>query len=286
MFNIEAGAEAERIAARASGVDETARSGAVFALIEAKLSDAIVLSAGGRRDEFSNFDGATTFRAAGVWTVADSGAQSTKLRASWGEGFRAPTLFELNFDQFGVIPNPDLRPERARGFDIGVEQSISNALLRATYFRQRVRDQIDFDFAGNGYFNIDRVNSEGVEVEAQASITDSVSARLTYSFIDARDAVTGSRIMRTPKHSGAVTLAAQVTKAINLSATATFNGREADFPAPNAAFVKLDLRAAYAFSDALELYGRVENATDRSYEDVSGYGEPGVSGFAGVRIKL
>jgi len=193
VFNIEAGAEAERLAARASGVDETAHSGAVFALIEAKPTKAIVVSAGGRRDEFSNFSGATTFRAAGVWTIADSGARSTRLRASWGEGFRAPTLFELNFDQFGIVPNPDLRPERARGFDIGVEQSISGALLRATYFRQRVRDQIDFDFAGNGYFNIDKVNSEGVEFEANASFSDAVSARAVYSFVDARDAVAGSR---------------------------------------------------------------------------------------------
>jgi len=83
-----------------------------------------------------------------------------------------------------------------------------------------------------------------------------------------------------------VTLAAQVTKALNLSATATFNGREADFPAPNAAFARLDLRAAYAFSNALEVYGRIENATDKTYEDVSGYGEPGLSAFAGVRVKL
>ena len=61
---------------------------------------------------------------------------------------------------------------------------------------------------------------------------------------------------------------------------------EADFPAPNEAFVRLDLRASWALREALELYARIENATDTDYQDVSGYGEPGASAFAGVRVRL
>lgn len=284
--SLEAGAKAERNSARVSGVDENATSGAVFALVEAKPIKSIVLSAGARRDEFSNFEGATTSRVAGVWTLSENAAGATRLRASWGEGFRAPTLFELNFDQFGVTPNPDLRPERAHGFDAGIEQDAGRVLVRATYFRQRVKDQIDFDFAGNGYFNIDRVKSEGVEVETEWAIADFIEARLTYSFIDAKDELSGLPILRTPKHSGSATITVKPSAALSLSSTVTFNGKEADFPSPNDSFTKVDIRAAYHVSEALELYGRVENAADSDYEDVSGFGEPGVSAFAGLRVRL
>lgn len=285
-LSLEAGAKAERSSAKVSGVDENATSGAVFALIEIKPIKSIVFSAGARRDEFSNFEGATTSRVAGVWTLSESAASATRLRASWGEGFRAPTLFELNFDQFGVTPNPNLRPERAHGFDVGVEQESGDILFRATYFHQRIRDQIDFDFAGNGYFNIDRVKTEGVEVETEWAIAEFIDTRLTYSFIDAKDASTGLPIPRTPKHSGSATVTLRPSAALSLSSTVIFNGKEADFPASNASFVKVDVRAAYRISDALELYGRIENAADSDYEDVSGFGEPGASAFAGLRVRL
>lgn len=280
------GGEAERAAARVSGIDESISSGALFSLIEFNPFDRFTLSAGVRRDEFSAFKGATTSRFAGVFDLAATGGTRTRLRASWGQGFRAPSLFELHFDQFGVIPNPDLRPERANGFDAGVEidRPLDGVNLRATYFRQRVKDQIDFDFAGNGYFNIDRVESEGVEVEAEARLGERVSTRVVYSFIDAKDANSGARILRTPKHSGVVSISAAPIERLAVSASATFNGRETDFPTVNEAFVKLDLRAAYQIADAVEIYGRIENATDADYEDVSGFGEPGLSAFAGVRV--
>lgn len=285
-IGVEAGAKAERTGAKVSGVDDNASSGAVFALAEFRPVKSVVVSAGARRDEFSNFNGATTSRVAGTWTVFDDANGATRLRASWGQGFRAPTLFELNFDQFGVIPNPDLQPERASGYDIGVERQAGGLVLRATYFRQRVRDQIDFDFAGGGYFNIARVKSRGVEVEADWWMGEVFEARLAYSYIDARNQLTGLAIPRTPKHSGAATIALRPLPSLSLSSTLAFNGRESDFPAPNRAFVTLDIRAAYAVSQALEFYGRVENATDSNYQDVSGFAEPGASAFAGVRVRL
>ncbi len=286
-LSLEAGAEIERASASVSGIDESATAGAAFLMIEAAPFDNVVVSAGARRDEFSNFDGATTSRVAGVLTLA----AGTRLRASWGQGFRAPTLFELNFDQFGVIPNPNLRPERAVGFDFGVEHEFSGlgsggGSVRAAYFRQRVKDQIDFDFAGAGYFNIGRVKSEGVEFEAAVALARFLDLRLTYSFIDARDALTGARVLRTPKHSGLVGVDIRPSDATLFSASLLFNGAEADFPSANDSFAKLDIRATYAVSDRLDLYGRVENATDARYEDVSGYGEPGASAFAGVRVRL
>lgn len=281
------GGEAERAAAIVSGVDESATAAAVFALIELEPADRLVFSAGGRRDEFSNFKGATTTRIAGAWSSPDGWI----IRASWGEGFRAPTLFELNFDQFGVIPNPDLRPERATGIDAGVEHLFGGSAdpwlkARATFFRNRVRDQIDFDFLGNGYFNIDRTRARGVEVEIDWRPAPSVNASLAYTLTDAIDLQTRSPLLRIPRHKATAVVDWSPTEALQLSASVIVNGREADVPAANRAFARLDLRAAWRLSEALELYGRIENATDAEYQDVSGYGEPGLSAFGGLRVRL
>lgn len=277
-----AGTEIERAAAEVSGVDDAATSGAVFALLDVSPADRVHLAAGARRDEFSDFDGATTARVSASVEASDD----LILRASWGEGFRAPSLFELHFDQFGVIPNPDLRPERAQGYDGGIEWRRGPALLRATFFETRTSDLIDFSFAQNGYFNISRTRARGVEAEAEIAAAERFRLALGYTLIDAVNRDTGARLMRIPKHRGVATATFLPTDRWSLAASVAVNGREADFPAPNDAFVRLDLRAAYALSDAVELTARVENATDADYQDVSGYGEPGASVFAGVRARL
>ncbi|MFN0023817.1 MAG: TonB-dependent receptor plug domain-containing protein [Parvularculaceae bacterium] len=281
------GAEIERVSVDVSGVDERATSGAAFALLEAEPIDGLVISAGGRRDEFSNFDGATTARVAAAW----SGFDDWILRASWGEGFRAPTLFELNFDQFGITPNPNLRPERSTGIDFGIERSFGGTgdpwlTARATVFRTLVRDQIDFDFTGNGYFNIDRARSRGVEMEVDWRPLESVSASLAYTLTDAVDLGTDADQLRIPRHKGTAVVAWAPSRRLDLSASIIVNGREADFPNGNDAFARLDLRGAYALSGAIQIYGRIENATGTDYQDVSGYGEPGRAAFGGLRVRL
>lgn len=280
------GAEIEQTSVVVSGIDESAENGAVFGLIELSPTPRLTLSAGGRHDEFSNFDGATTARAAAAWRASDG----LVFRGSWGQGFRAPTLFELNFSQFGVMPNPDLQPERANGFDVGVEKTFAgetqSLTLRTTFFHTRVKDQIDFDFAGNGFFNIDETRLRGVETEALWRVNDWFSAQLVYNLIDAIDRNTGAQLLRQPKHSGTGVLTLTPVENLTLATTITVNGEENDFPTSNNSFVRLDLRAAYAFSESLELYGRIENATDADYQDVSGFGEPGVASFVGLRARL
>lgn len=280
------GAEIEQVSVDVSGVDESALNGAVFAMADARLAPGLSLSAGVRRDEFSDFEGATTARVAAAWSLAEN----TIFRASWGQGFRAPTLFELNFEQFGTIPNPDLRPERANGFDVGIERRFGgerqNLTLRGTFFHQRVKDQIDFEQAGSGYFNIDRTRSLGVELEADWRASDLISASANYSLIDAVDKDTGAQLRRQPKHSGTAVITLTPSDALSLSTSVIVNGRENDSPFDNDAFVRLDLRGAYAFSEQLEIYGRIENATDADYQDISGYAEPGISAFGGIRVRL
>ena len=284
-LSIIGGGKVERTAVDVSGVDETAKAGALFAMIEVKPLRDITLSVGARRDEFSNFDGATTARVAAAW----AGPDDLVLRGSWGQGFRAPSLFELNFDQFGTIPNPNLKPEHASGFDLGAEKRFGPAgehSIAVIFFQTRVKDQIDYDLAGSGYFNIDETRSRGVEFTTDLQLNDLVATQFSYSYVDAIDLATGQQLARQPKHKGVASFVFTPIDRVRLSSSVIFNGRENDSPTMNDRFIRIDLRAEYAFSNHLELYGRIENAADSTYQDVSGYSEPGISVFGGVRVRL
>lgn len=278
-----AGIAGETTEVSVSGVGDDANSASVFALVEAKPFEGFAFSGGVRRDEFDEFDGATTGRVTAAWQAGPA----TVIRASWGQGFRAPSLFQRNFNLFGGPPNPDLNPERSDAFDASIEQEIAGGLTaKVTVFHQKIRDQIDFDFASGGYINIDRTRARGVEVEASWTPVDALSISGNYSYTDAVDRDTGLLLLRQPKHSGAVFLDVAASNRLKLGASLIANGRESDVGADNGSWARLDLRAAFALNDKLEIYGRVENATDSDYQDVAGYAEPGRSIFAGVRVRI
>ena len=92
-------------------------SNAGFAEAKLNLWDRIFGTAGIRQDEYNVFGSATTYRATGGYLHKETG---TKLRGSYGTGFRAPTINDLFFPGFG---NPNLQPEKSKGWDIALDQS-------------------------------------------------------------------------------------------------------------------------------------------------------------------
>ena len=147
-------------------------------------NDAFNLSAGLRLDDHSSFGSAWTFGANASVPLVDD----LRLRASYGEGFKAPTLFQL-FSDYG---NQLLRPERSRSFDFGIEKGDrNNGALHAalTLFRRDSRDLIDFVScfgviggicAGRPfgtYDNVGKARAEGIEAELGAKLTEQSPGR-------------------------------------------------------------------------------------------------------------
>ena len=97
------------------------------------------LAAGARIDDHSRFGSHWTFGANGSVDLADG----WRIRASYGEGFKAPTLFQLLSD-FG---NAALRPRRSRSFDLGHRKGRPQrhrSTSPLTLFRRDSTDLIDF----------------------------------------------------------------------------------------------------------------------------------------------
>jgi vitamin B12 transporter len=261
----------------------------------------LTLTGGIRYDDHRDFGGHTTF---GGNAALDLGA--TIVRASYAEGFKAPTLFQLRSD-FG---NPALRPETARSIDLGVEQRLAGDVLTGsvTYFHRRTRNQIDFapcqdDIAicADGarpfgtYDNIARARASGVEAAIDIRPTKALRINAAYTWLDAENRTPdnpdfGKTLLRRPKSS--VALNADWWAPFGLSVGGTI--RQVSDSADRDAFgnrvrldgyVLADLRVAYPISDRFEVYGRVENLFDAQYETVLDYNTPGRAAYAGVRAR-
>jgi vitamin B12 transporter len=279
------GAERERTRVRGGGA-MTIDSG--FALVEARPVDALTFTAGVRRDDHSRFGGVTTGRVGFLFEPVNG----IGVRANWGEGFKAPTIFQLLGDGQFVQPNPALRPERARGWDAALVGHWLDGRARAdvTWFRIESRDLIGFGSVG--YVNIARARSEGIEATGALDVSRTLTFNGAWSQIDAVDEANGRRLLRVPENTGFLEADWRATPRLGLTLTGRHVGEAREISSPAnprrriASWSRLDAAARFALTPRVDLYGRVENVTDAHYQEVFGYGTPGRAAYAGVRVRF
>lgn len=254
----------------------------------AKPARVLTVTGGVRHDDHETFGSETTFGADAALAL-DTG---TTVRLSYGEGFKAPTLFQL---YGGFIGNADLLPERARNYGAGIEQSFldGRASVGATYFRRRTRDQIDFDLGAFTYGNIARTRAEGVELELALTPIEALTVSGNYSYIDNENRSPGTNfgrdLARRPRHSVSVNADYRTPFGLALGGTVTHIGDsfdDAGNTVPLDGYVLASLRAELPLGERLLLYGRVENLFDEDYRTVRGYGVFGRAAYGGVRVRL
>ena len=274
------GAERDRSTAN----DQDTSIDGFFALYEMKPRDNLTLTGGVRYDDHETYGAETTTRVSAAWTPTDT----LTLRGSWGEGFKAPTIFQTTFFCCGATaPNADLSPETSEAFDIGVSWLWNDGRgeLGATLFSQDTQNQINFSFAVGGYENIAEVESTGVELVAGYQFNDWLNLSANYAYIDAEDE-NGDPLARLPEHTGDVTLSFQGDGALSGALLLRYNGKEDNTNGSTLnAWTRVDLTGRYRLTEKVELYARVENLFDEKYQQILGYGTPGLSGSLGVRLR-
>ena len=256
----------------------------IFAIYEAQPTDALTLTFGLRRDDHERFGGETTSRIAAAYNPTDQ----VTLRASWGEGFKAPTLFQTTFFCCGATEaNPNLQPESSDAFDVGITLRTADAAgeVSLTYFDQDTTNLITFSFGIGGYENIATATSSGFELESSYAISDWLGASLSYANIDAKDG-TGARLVRVPEHSADLTFSVSPEGPWSGSVLLRYNGEEQDPNGVVDSWSRVDLTASFDVNESLALYARLENLLDEDYQQIIGYGTPGRSGFLGARFSF
>ena len=288
--SITIGGEYER-----ASVDSTSNFGSIdsrsrtnkSAFVEDRFSrslgtdSSIELAAGARYDDFGPFGSETSPRLAAAWINGGH-----KIRASYGEGFRAPAIGELYFPLGG---NVNLRAERSRNAEVGYEHFSASGSLSATLFDADYTNLINFGPTFQ-FENIQAARARGVELGAMRRYGP-LQLDLSYTWLDTEDEATGQELLRRPRHSGSIAFdydAARYSAQLVVAHKGVRDDVTDLFPfgtVRNDAFTTVDVTVHYQLG-ALRPYVKLENLTDEKYEEVFGYPSGRRRAMVGVRYSL
>ncbi len=312
-FNVVFGAETENSRMRTRSPSATngnppfvrgkAGLDSVYVQLQGEVAPGLTLTGGLRYDSHETYGDKTLGSAAAAWALNEG---DTILRASFGQGFRAPGLYEL-YSEYG---NLDLSPESFDAWDAGIEQKLLGgaATVSATYFHREADNEIRYNGCSTGttdamcfvgglqrfgyYKNVLKTEAQGVELAGRLSISERLTLNGNYTWTDAENrsgGAAGKQLVRRPENQGFASATYLWPIGLSTTAAVRYVGKTYNNDA-NTQVVKsytvVDLRASYPINETFEVFGRVENTFDEDYQTVLNYGAPGRGAFAGVRARF
>ncbi|MCA9420494.1 MAG: TonB-dependent receptor [Nitrospira sp.] len=274
-------------------------SHAGFAQMQLNLWDRLFATAGFRQESHNTFGDATTYRVTGGYVIKET---DTKIRASYATGFRAPSINESFFPNFG---NPNLKPEKSQSLDVGIEQHFfqERVTVGVGYFWNRYRQLIATAFdpvgcpPGFGFCaqNIGSAKSQGWEANARLVLAEGLpfmkmlDLQGQYTYTITRDLETAARLPRWPVHQGSLVLTYQPHEPLILTATFRYVGSRFNTTGnrqPLSDYHVINIAASYAFTSSIQGYVRAENLLNRQYEEIQLFGTPVRSVYGGIRVNF
>lgn len=267
---------------------------------ELLVGDTLALGGSVRRDQNDRFADVTTFRVQGSYKLATG----TRFRAAYGTGVKDPGYYELfGYWDGRYIGNPNLKPEKSKGWEAGVEQDFADhkATIGATWFDSKLTDEIFTtypapDFVATPANRAADSKQRGLEVYASARPIPELRFDLAYTYLHARE--NGLAEVRRPKHVGSLNVTViSPDQRFSTTLTVRYNGRQDDLAYTDPVFfapvrvslqeyVLVNLNAEYRITPKIALFGRVENLFDEKYEEAFSFATSGRAAYGGVRVRL
>jgi len=243
------------------------------------LGNKFFTTLGIRVDDHELFGTETTYKISTAYLIPETG---TRLKASWGTGFKAPSLYQL-YSSYGDI---NLQPEESRSYDIGYEQSfLDNKLfLNLVYFHNKIKNLIQWSMMK--YRNIGKAKTKGVEAEFTFSPFEDLKIGINYTYLDCKNEITGKKLARRPEHEISLNINYRFLDKGNLNISTSYVGSRWDDSANTKKlkrYAKVDLTVTYDLTKNFQVFARAENLFDKDYMQIRGYEMPGASFYAGVK---
>ena len=270
--------------------------------IQAKILSRLTVTGQVREDATTIAGDAFTWRIGGVLAIPEI---DSRLHATYGTSFRAPALYDrYGVDDFGYRGNPDLKPERAQGWEAGwtvdlpIGAQRDSASLGLTYFDNRLTDLIQVEYAANFLSsspqNVPSARAHGVEAVLTMRAADWLSADIAYTYTDARAFGDATPLLRRPYNQGSADLRLSPFRALSIVPEIIYLGSDHDYlTLDNGGFgpiglarsgLIVNLTITYQLTPHLQLFLFGKNLGDSQYEPASGYQFPGTSFLAGVKL--
>lgn len=266
---------------------------------EGTVADALSFGGSVRHDANNRFADVTTYRLQAGYRLP----LGLRARGAYGTGVKNPGYFELfGFSDGRYIGNPDLKPEKSKGWEAGLDQEIAGgrATVGATYFDSKLEDEIFTAYPAPTFIASPRNRTtlsrqHGVEAFVSARPIDQIRFDLAYTYLHARE--NGAVEVRRPKHVASLnTTVFSQDQRFSGTLTVRYNGRQDDLAFIDPSFVPVrvslqeyvlvNLNAQYRLTDRLSVFGRVENLFDERYEEVFSFATPGRAAYGGIKASF
>ena len=239
-----------------------------------------------RRDDNSQFGGETT-------GSASYGYQLTpewRAHISYGTAFRAPTFNELYFPASFLFAggNPDLKPERAKNTEVGVNWEHASHRFGAVFYNNDLTDLIEFRPPTFAPVNVSKALLRGATLTYDGRLSG-WGLGVAIDFLDPRNEENG------PNNGNR--LARRAEQQMSSYLTRTFGnwelrgewqlvGNRYDDPANRdrlGGYGLVNLYADYRLQRDWTFFARANNIFDKYYETADNYAAAGANVFVGIR---
>lgn len=235
--------------------------------------DRVVLTGGFRHDINSSFEDKTTYKFEAAYRFKKTG---TRLRAVYATGFQAPTF---NFLFFPSFSNPNLKPEEVKSWEVGFDQDFlaSRVRLSVTYFDADYTNLIESPAPSFLPQNVAKATSRGIESKLNIGLIENLDLTFQYTLNEAEDE-SGAQLIRRAKNKFSASLHHSWRNKLDTTVGVFARGSESE---GTDAFTTVRAALTYKYNDRLKFTVRGENLLDEEYEEISTFGTPRISGYAG-----
>lgn len=268
-------------------VDQAETNWALYLQSQAEILTGWNINTGIRRDTYSDFQDATTWRVGTSWLVPWT---QTVLHANYGTAFAPASPQNREAALFG---DPTfIRPEKSKGLEFGIEQPFANkkGSVSLTYFRNSIENLIVFLPPFGPLQQINNARTSGLEAAFSYQPSTRYGFTAQYTYLDANDLTAGVRLVRRPRHTLSGDAWVKPVEKFRLGIGAIYLiDREDGFGAAQADvedYLRLRLTASYQLTPNVELFARVENLLGEKYSEVLGYPAMRTGAYGGFRIRF
>ncbi|TVQ87456.1 MAG: TonB-dependent receptor [Chromatiaceae bacterium] len=256
----------------------------VYLQNEIDLFDSLYAVLGVRYDHHGQFGAHWSPRAALVWSLSDR----LRLKAAYGEGFRAPSLTELFVTSLRrrgrevYLPNTDLQPETSNSFELGLTGEFGRGYGSLTVFRNDIEDLIEAVFIGSEgrgnarrdlfqFRNVANARRQGVEVEGGVTLPAGFSATGNLAWVDIESGQAGQEFGAQPAYKGFLQLSyADPPRRLRANVRVDYVGELRYADGFEQSYVTVGTRVSKGLGTSagggLELFAGIENLLDERVE--------------------
>ena len=264
----------------------SSETAAVYLQNEWKIGDKLLLIPAVRIDHHDSFGTHTSPKLGATYKLSEN----ARVKANWGKGYRAPTLYELysQMEKVGMAPmpvnvigNPNLQPEESTNFDFGFEAEKGKVNGKVIYYHNKIKNMIDggdYDpdklaqnIIWSEYINRGKVEIKGLESEIGYNFDEHWSVRGVYNYLDAKDLENGDRLAYRARHNGLIQLTYTDAKenplTVNLYNRYYFNYHQSntDGYQQDYSYSTTGLTVSKQFNKNYRVYAGVDNIFNKSF---------------------